>query len=220
MLKCDLHLHSNRSPDCNMRPDSIIRTCVRRGITCIALTDHNTFAGARELKEKAPFLVIPGEEIKTTRGEIIGLFISEEIPRGKSPGDTAQEIHAQGGVVYIPHPFDRVRKSALQHEALLEIVDLVDVVEVRNSRTTFPADQVAADQFAAAHGKLRGAGSDAHVWWELGHSYVEMPEFEGATGFLRALALGTVHGKLTSPVAHVASTITKWRKKYLVRKAL
>ena len=220
MLKCDLHLHSNLSLDSNMTLGSIIRTCVRRGISCIAITDHNRYAAARDLQRLVPFRVIPGEEIKTTRGEIIGLFISEEIPRGKSPGDTAEEIHAQGGVVYIPHPFDRVRKSALAREALLEIIDLVDVIEVRNSRTTFPADQEAADRFADLHHKLRGAGSDAHVWWELGHSYVEMAEFEGAAGFLSALSLGTVHGKLTSPVAHVASTITKWRKRYLVRKAM
>ena len=203
-----------------MKLDTIIRTCIRLGINCIALTDHNTFAAARELERIAPFLVIPGEEIKTTRGEIIGLFISEEIPRGKSPRDTAEEIHAQGGIVYIPHPFDRVRKSALQRDALLDIIDSVDVIEARNSRTTFPSDQESADRFAEAHDKLRGAGSDAHVWWELGHSYVEMPEFEGAAGFLRALSAGTVHGKLSSPVAHLASTITKWRKKYLVRKTL
>lgn len=219
MLKCDLHLHSNRSPDCNMKPETIIRTCLRRGINCIALTDHNTFAATRDLQRLAPFVVIAGEEIKTTRGEIIGLFISEEIPRGKSPGDTAEEIHAQGGVVYIPHPFDRVRKSALQRDALLEIIDMVDVIETRNSRTTFPADQDAAERFAVEHGKLRGGGSDAHVWWELGHSYVEMPEFEGPAGFLAALAQGTVHGKLSSPAAHIASTITKWRKKYFRMRA-
>lgn len=215
LLKCDLHLHSNRSPDCDMKPESIIRTCVRRGINCIALTDHNIFGAVRELQRLAPFPVIAGEEIKTTRGEIIGLFISEEIPRGMSPGDTAAEIHAQGGVVYIPHPFDRVRKSALQTDALLEIVGMVDVIETRNSRTTFSADQSAAERFADEHGKLRGGGSDAHVWWELGHSYVEMPEFDGAAGFLDALARGSVHGRLSSPVAHLASTITKWRKKYL-----
>jgi predicted metal-dependent phosphoesterase TrpH len=215
LIKCDLHLHSNLSPDCGMKLDTIIGTCLRRGIGCIALTDHNTLAATRELQRLAPFPVIAGEEIKTTHGEIIGLFISEEIPRGKSPGATAEEIHAQGGVVYVPHPFDRLRKSAITREALLEIVDMVDVIETHNSRIIFKADQEAAELFAAQHGKLRGGGSDAHVWWELGHSYVEMPEFEGADGFLSALALGMVRGRLSSPAVHLASTITKWRKKYL-----
>jgi predicted metal-dependent phosphoesterase TrpH len=201
-----------------MKLDTIIRTCLQRGIGCIAITDHNTFAAAMELQRLAPFPVIPGEEIKTTHGEIIGLFISEEIPRGMSPGATAEDIHAQGGVVYIPHPFDRVRKSVIQREALLEIVDLVDVIETRNSRITFKADQEVAERFATEHAKLRGGGSDAHVWWELGHSYVEMREFEGRDDFMASLAAGTVCGKLTSPAAHFASTFTKWHKKYLMRK--
>lgn len=215
MVKCDLHLHSNRSPDCNMKPDTIIRTCLSRGIDRIALTDHNTFAAVRELQRLAPFPVIAGEEIKTMRGEIIGLFITEEIPGGKSPGATAEEIHAQGGVVYIPHPFDRIRRSVLEREALLEIVDMVDVIETHNSRITFQADQDEAERFAAEHGKLRGGGSDAHVWWELGNSYVEIPEFEGAQGFLDVLGRGSVRGRRSSPAVHLASTLTKLRKKYL-----
>lgn len=215
MLKTDLHLHSHRSPDCNMKPETIVRTCQRRGINCIALTDHNTFSGVRDLQRIAPFKVIAGEEIKTTHGEIIGLFLRDEIARGKSPGATAEEIKAQGGVVYIPHPFDRVRKSAMGRDVLLEIVHLVDVIETRNSRITFVADQTAAEQFAADYGKLRGGGSDAHISWELGHSYVEMSEFEGPEQFLSALAKGTVHGKLSSPAVHLASTIAKLRKKYL-----
>lgn len=215
MLKTDLHLHSNRSPDCDTSPESIVRTCVRRGINCIALTDHNTFSGVHALQSIAPFRVIPGEEIKTTRGEIIGLFLQDEVARGKSPRDTAEEIRAQGGLVYVPHPFDRVRKSVIEREALLEIIDLVDIIETHNSRITFEADQVAAEMFAAEHNKLRGGGSDAHIWWELGHSYVEMPEFEGAQGFLEAIGRGQVHGKLSSPAVHFASTFAKWRKKYL-----
>ncbi len=218
MLKCDLHLHSNRSHDCNMGLDTIVRTCLRRGIGCIALTDHNTFAATRELQRLAPFPVIAGEEIKTTRGEIIGLFLSEEIARGKSPGDTAEEIHAQGGVVYIPHPFDRVRKGVIEREALLEIIDLVDVIETHNSRISFRADQEAAELFATEHRKLRGGGSDAHTWWELGHSYVEIEEFDGAEGFLKALAGGTVRGSLSSPAVHIASTLARLRKKYLGRR--
>lgn len=222
MLKCDLHLHSFRSRDCNMSLDTIVRTCLRRGVNCIALTDHNTFSAAHSLQRLAPFPVIPGEEVKTTEGEIIGLFLTDEIPRGKSPGYTVEEIRRQGGVVYVPHPFDRVRRSVISRGALLEILELVDVVETYNSRITFPEDVKAAERFALEHGKLLGAGSDAHVWWELGHSYVEMPEFEGRDGFLRSLAQASVRGRLrtlTSPMVHLASTFIKLRKKYLASRA-
>ncbi len=217
MLKCDLHLHSNRSSDCNMSLDTIIQTCLRRGINCIALTDHNTISAALELQRLAPFTVIPGEEIKTTEGEIIGLFLTDEIPRGKSPGATVEEIHRQGGVVYIPHPFDRVRRSVLRRAALMEVLDQVDVIEVYNSRISFRRDVEEAQRFALDHGKLQGAGSDSHIWWELGNSYVEMSEFEDRDSFLSSLAQGTIHGKLTSPAAHFASSLTKLRKKYLKR---
>lgn len=215
MLKCDLHLHSFRSPDCNMSLDTIIRTCLRRGINCVALTDHNSLSAAPALQRLAPFPVILGEEIKTTEGEITGLFLTDEIPRGKTPGATVEEIRRQGGVVYIPHPFDRVRRGAIRREALLEILDQVDVIESYNSRISFRADVEAAERFALEHGKLQGAGSDSHVWWELGNSYVEMPEFEGAEGFLRSLAEGKIHGRLSSPAVHLASSFARFRKKYL-----
>jgi predicted metal-dependent phosphoesterase TrpH len=215
MLRCDLHLHSFRSHDSNTGLDKIIRTCLERGINCVALTDHNSFASALELQRLAPFPVIPGEEVMTTEGEIIGLFLQEEIPRGMSPGATAEEIKRQGGVVYIPHPFDRLRKGPLAREALLEIIDMVDVVETFNSRITLMEDVRAAEQFAATHGKLKGAGSDAHVWWELGRSYVEMEQFEGKDGFLASLARGRVAGRLSSPAVHFFSSYSKLRKKYL-----
>lgn len=216
MLRCDLHLHSSISPDCNMSLDTIIRTCLRRGIGCIALTDHNRLSNALALQRIAPFHVIPGEEIKTSEGEIIGLFLADEIPRGMTPGATVEAIRRQGGLIYIPHPFDRVRRSVLRTGALMEILDEVDVVEAYNSRITFPADIQRAVLFAREHGKLLGAGSDAHVWWELGNSVVEMPEFDGSReGFLRALAQGRATGKLTTPLAHAASSFIKWRKKYL-----
>jgi predicted metal-dependent phosphoesterase TrpH len=215
MLKCDLHLHSFRSHDSNTSLDRIVRTCLDRGINCVALTDHNSFASALDLQRLAPFPVIPGEEIMTREGEIIGLFLQAEIPRGMSAGATAEEIKRQGGVVYIPHPFDRLRKGPLATEALLEIVDMVDVVETFNSRITLMGDVPAAERFAVAHGKLWGAGSDAHVWWELGRSYVEMDEFEGKDGFLESLAQGKTVGRLSAPTVHIFSSYAKWRKRYL-----
>ena len=200
-----------------MSLDTIVRTCIRRGIDCVALTDHNSFAAARVLQRLAPFTVIAGEEIRTSQGEIIGLFLKDEIPRGKSPGATAEAIREQGGVVYVPHPFDRARRSVISKEALLEIVELVDVIETFNSRITFRGDVDAAERFAQMWGKLRGAGSDAHVWWEVGNSYVEMAEFHERDDFLQSLAQGKIHGRLSSPAVHLASTLTKLRKRYLPR---
>ena len=217
MLKCDLHLHSFISSDGNMSLDTIVQTCLRRGINCIALTDHNQFGNALELQRRAPFTVIPGEEIKTTEGEIIGLFLQREILRGLTPRATVEEIRRQGGVVYIPHPFDRIRNSVLSRRALMEILDEVDAIEVLNSRISFKEDVEEARQFAREHGKLQGAGSDSHVWWELGNAYVEMPEFESRDGFLASLAQGTVRGRLSSPAVHLASSFNKLRKKYFKR---
>ena len=220
MLKCDLHLHSDRSPDGNMSLDTIVETCLRRGINCVAVTDHNVFSAAPILQRMAPFRVIPGEEIKTTEGEIIGLFLQEEIPRGMGPRATAEEIRRQGGIVYVPHPFDRLRKGRISPKGLLEILDLVDAVETYNSRITFQGDVREAERFALQHGKLQGAGSDAHVWWELGRSYVEMPEFEGRDGFLASLANGRILGRLSSPAVHLASAFVRARKMHLRRGAL
>ena len=217
MLKADFHLHTYYSRDCNMSPRTIVETCIRRGVSCIAVTDHNRFAAVKELQRIAPFLVIPAEEINSTQGEIIGLFLREEVPRGMDPGKTAEAIRSQGGVVYVPHPFDRIRKGRLRLEAMKEILELIDVIEIYNSRITFMGDVRKASSFAQEHGKLLGAGSDAHVWWELGHSYVEMPEFQGREGFLESLRQGKVGGRLTHPAAHVASTLIKWRGKYLKR---
>lgn len=197
-----------------MSLETIVKTCLRRGISCIALTDHDSLAAVQDLQRVAPFTVIAGEEIKTSRGEIIGLFLTNEIPRGMDPRATAEEIRRQGGVVYVPHPFDRFRRSRLSAPALASILDLVDVIETYNSRITLLRDVVAAERFALEHGKLRGAGSDAHVWWELGQSYVEMPEFEnGREGFLGSLAQGRVHGKLSWPMVHIASSIARLRKR-------
>jgi predicted metal-dependent phosphoesterase TrpH len=212
----DLHTHSTYS-DGSDTPSVLARRAREAGLHAIALTDHNSLSNAIPLQRLAPFPVIVGEEIKTTEGEIIGLFLTDEIPRGMSPEATVEAIHQQGGVVYIPHPFDRVRRSVLRTEALMEILDQVDVIETYNSRISFPGDVLTAIRFAEKHGKLKGAGSDSHVFWELGNSFVEMPEFTERDGFLQSLAQGSIHGKLTHPVAHLASTITKWRKKYMKR---
>ncbi|MFH1485404.1 MAG: PHP domain-containing protein [Chloroflexota bacterium] len=213
MLRADLHVHTCYSRDTLISPDALISRCQETGINCAAITDHNAIAGAFELKEKAPFLIIIGEEIRTSHGDIIGLFLHDEIPKGLSPQETVARIKEQGGLVCIPHPFDRIRRSPLQRSALDGILHQIDILEVFNSRTTLLRDSERARRFAEAHGLLMSAGSDAHTLGEIGGAYVEMPEFSNRDEFCKALAHGDVVGRRASPLVHLASTVAKlnWR---------
>lgn len=213
MLTADLHVHTCFSPDSVSTPEEIVRRCLEIGINCLAVTDHNTISGALEMKRIAPFTVIVGEEMRTTDGEIIGLFLSEEVPRGLSPEETVARIKGQGGLVCIPHPHDRFRPlSCLRRDALERIMPDVDLIEVYNSRTWLQRDSARAKQLAQDLGVPGTAGSDAHVVREVGKTYVELPEFDGADGFRTAIAQGQVFGQKTSTLVHfynVRNRITK-----------
>lgn len=212
-MKVDLHVHTCYSKDSLMSLETIIETCRRRGIDKVAITDHNTIAGALELKKSAPFPVIVGEEIETTQGEITGLFLSEEIPRGLSLEETIVRIREQGGLVYVPHPLDRVRRSAIGEANLKAISDRVDIVEVFNSRVLLLQDNHRARWFAEGGGLLSAAGSDAHTAYEIGRAYVEMEEFVGEEEFLSSLARGRVVGRLSCPLIHLPTTLTRLYRK-------
>jgi predicted metal-dependent phosphoesterase TrpH len=194
-----------------MSPQVLVERCLRAGIDCVAVSDHNSIEGALEVQRIAPFKVILAEEIGTSEGEIIGFFLEEEVPKGLTPEETVRAIHEQGGLVCIPHPFDRLRRSPLRHEALLRIAADVDIIEAFNSRTTLRRDNERAARFAADHGKPMSAGSDAHTPGEIGLAYVEMPDFEGPEEFLAALGNGRIVGRRASPVVHVFSTLAKVR---------
>lgn len=212
MIRIDLHVHTHHSRDCRMTPQEIIATVQQRGLGGVAITDHNAIAGALELAAVAPFPVIVGEEIKTTEGEIIGLFLTEQIARGLSPAETIAAIRAQGGLVYVPHPLDSVRRSPLKRAALDAIVDEIDVLEVFNARVLLPWDNRRAREFALAHGIPAGGGSDAHIPAEIGAAYVEMPPFSGRDDFMRQIVHGQVRGRLSPPWVHWFSTLNKHRK--------
>ena len=107
MIKADLHVHTCYSVDCNTPLQRIVDRCLKIGINCLAVADHNTISGALKLKEMAPFKVISAEEIMTSMGELIGLFLTEEVPKGLSPEETIARIKSQGGLVGIPHPYGR-----------------------------------------------------------------------------------------------------------------
>lgn len=214
-LKVDLHVHTYHSPDSLTTPRDVVRWARRRGLGALAITDHNTLAGAHAVREISPIPIIVGSEIMTSAGEIIGLFLNEEIPPGLSPQETTERIHAQGGLVYVPHPIDRVRRSALGLEALLGIIEQVDCIEILNARVTYTLDNRHAEAVARAYRLLQGAGSDAHQGFEIGQAYVELAPFSDAASFARAMTRATVHGRISSPLVHFGSTYAKVAKDLL-----
>ena len=191
----DLHLHTSWSHDCQIPVEDLLDHAEAQGLGAIAVTDHNVFGGALEAAELArdrDLIVIPGEEVKTAdQGEVIGLFLSEEIPRGQSFGETVAAIRSQGGVVYLPHPFDRLHaipEPATLHRHLAE----VDVLEVYNARLLFEAYNDEALRFARKYDLTMGAGSDAHVLQGVGTGAVRMRAFEGPDDFLASLRTAQV----------------------------
>jgi predicted metal-dependent phosphoesterase TrpH len=189
-IVADLHLHTSWSHDCSIDVDELLDHAEAEGLGAIAVTDHNVFGGAQEAVERARgrrLIVIPGEEVKTAEeGEVIGLFLREEIPRGMSFGETIAAIRAQGGLVYVPHPFDRLHAipgPATLHRHLAEI----DVLEVYNARLLFEAYNDEALRFARKYNLTPGAGSDAHVLAGVGTGAVRMRRFSGPEEFLVSL---------------------------------
>ncbi len=189
-ITVDLHMHTRWSHDCSIEPADLIEQAEAIGLGAIAVTDHNVFGGAQETVELArerSLLVIPGEEVKTDgQGEVIGLFLREEIPRGMTFGDTIAAIREQGGVVYLPHPFDRMHAipdPATLHQHLADI----DVLEVYNARLLRESFNDESLRFARKYRLLQGAGSDAHVLQGVGTGAVRMRRFEGPEEFLLSL---------------------------------
>jgi len=212
MLKADLHIHTNYSFDCHTSLDDVIASCLKRGINCVAIADHATAEGGLILKQKAPFHVIVAEEVLTPSGEIMGMFLKETIPSPNSVDETIARIRDQGGLVCIPHPFDRLRPSAFRRSDLLPILPKVDVIETFNSRSLMPGASSRSRRLAQTYGKPASAGSDAHTPGEIGNAYVEMPEFNGPGDFLKSLARGRIVGRKAGLVVHFASTTAKFIK--------
>jgi predicted metal-dependent phosphoesterase TrpH/glycosyltransferase involved in cell wall biosynthesis len=189
-IVADLHLHTSWSHDCSIQVDELLDHAEAQGLGAIAVTDHNVFGGALEAMEKARgrrIVVIPGEEVKTAdEGEVIGLFLREEIPRGMSFGDTVAAIRAQGGLVYVPHPFDRLH-AIPPPETLHRHLAEIDVLEVYNARLLFEAYNEEALRFARKYNLTPGAGSDAHVLAGVGTGAVRMHLFSGPEEFLVSL---------------------------------
>ena len=192
LIDVDLHMHTDHSPDCATPVDTLLETAEAVGLRAIAVTDHNEIAGALEARERAErdgrgLKVIVAEEVKTAdQGEVIGLFIEERIERGMSLEDTIAEIRRQGGLVYVPHPFDRMH-SVPDYEHMLRVVDRIDAIEVFNAKVALSAFNEEAARFAAKYRVPAGAGSDSHVPQGLGSVRIKMRDFHGPEEFLESL---------------------------------
>jgi predicted metal-dependent phosphoesterase TrpH len=189
-ILCDLHMHTSWSHDCGVDAADLIMYAEGTGLGAIAVTDHNVFGGALETAKLArgrELIVIPGEEVKTDgQGEVIGLFLKEEIPRGLSFADTVAAIREQGGLVYLPHPFDRMHSIPEPATLQRHLAD-IDVFEVYNARLLFEAYNDEALRFARKYNLTMGAGSDAHVLQGVGTGALRMRAFEGPEEFLVSL---------------------------------
>jgi glycosyltransferase involved in cell wall biosynthesis len=188
LIDVDLHMHTDHSNDCATPVEVLLAEARARGLGAIAVTDHNEISGALEAQAKADGIkVIVGEEVKTAeQGEVIGLFITEKIQRGMTLQETIAEIKRQGGVVYVPHPFDRMH-SVPDYENLLDVIDDVDAIEVFNPRVAIAEFNEEAVRFAAKYRMPAGAGSDAHVPQGLGSVRIRMRDFDGPDEFLQSL---------------------------------
>jgi hypothetical protein len=191
LIDVDLHMHTDHSRDCATPVEVLLAAAREAGLGAIAVTDHNEISGALDAREKAKAAgvkVIVGEEVKTAeQGEVIGLFIEEKIPRGLTMAETVAKIKRQGGLVYVPHPFDRMH-SVPDYEHLLGILDDVDAIEVFNPRVAIGAFNEEAVRFAAKYRIVAGAGSDSHVAQGLGSVRVRMRDFDGPEEFLQSLS--------------------------------
>ncbi len=201
LIDVDLHMHTDHSGDCATPVEVLLATAKEQGLGAIAVTDHNEVSGAFDAQAKAAeygVKVIIGEEVKTaSQGEVIGLFLSEKIPRGMTLQETVAEIKRQGGLVYVPHPFDRMH-AVPDYEHLLDIVEDIDAIEVYNPRVAIGSFNEEAERFAAKYRIIAGAGSDSHVAQGLGSVRIRMPDFDGPAEFKEALALAEIQTKPSS----------------------
>lgn len=214
MLRVEFHCHTIASKDSLTRPRDLVEACRRKGIDRVVVTDHNTIAGARAAQALDPELVIVGEEILTTRGEILAAFVTEEIPAGLTPLETIRRLREQGAFISVSHPFDEFREGGWEEEDLLEITPLVDAIEVFNSRCMVPRFNRAAKRFAEEHNLAGTVGSDAHAAFEVGRSLLRVDQFAGPDGMRAVIRNAQFETRWSPPWFHLSSRFAVLRKRF------
>ncbi|MCA9331322.1 PHP domain-containing protein [Candidatus Saccharibacteria bacterium] len=216
MYKIDLHTHSVASPDGGITADQYRRALGAKLLDVVAITDHNTADFALEMRRQLGDSIIVGEEIMTSAGEIVGLFLTRTIQPGLTPQETIKRIKEQHGIVYIPHPFETIRKG--MHPAVLdELVDYVDIIEVCNGRAFFQNKSEQAVVWTRINGKIGAASSDAHGYQGLGSTYTSLTEIPTPENFLKLMYSGIPMTGRPSVRALLYPKLNRLRKK--VRKA-
>lgn len=211
-IKVDLHVHTSHSLCARLSPCQIEKAALRLGLGAVAITDHNTMAGAREVQAAVKSLrIILAEEILTAQGEIIGYFLSEEIPPGLTPQETVARIRAQGGLVAVPHPFDRLRSSRLRKPAIAALVGSIDMIEIFNARNMFIEEDRDLLTRMLAAGAVPIAASDAHLPIEIGRACMEMEDFLTPQEFLDHLRSARIVARKSPLWVHL---VTKVMRKY------
>ncbi|MDK2982145.1 MAG: hypothetical protein PWQ55_2492 [Chloroflexota bacterium] len=200
-IKAEFHCHTVCSPDSSNQLEPLIRTAHERGLGRLAITDHNRITCALKAKDMDPELIVVGEEILTSGGELLAYYLSEEVPARLSPMETIERLKKQGAFIAIPHPFD-IRRHGWKMETLLELLPHVDALEVFNARCLRGSLNERALAFAQEKGMRMQAGSDAHSLVELGLATVELPAFDNPDELRAALDAGQISGRLLSPWDH------------------
>ena len=213
LVVAELHCHTYRSKDCLMMPKRLLETARSKGIGRLAITDHGEIEGAFEAQALDPDLVIVGEEVKTTQGELLAYFVREWIPPGLEPMEAIHRLREQEAVISVAHPLDPFRGGAWQEAALREILPYVDALEIFNARTIGKDANERARELADDAGLSGTAGSDAHAYREVGTAGLHLPAFDDAEGMRAALKEARVVGKLSSPLVHFFSRYATLRKR-------
>jgi predicted metal-dependent phosphoesterase TrpH len=215
----DFHIHTRFSRDSILSEEKFIRTAIERGLTHVAVTNHNNVEGAIAVRDKVAELglterltVILGEEVSTADGEVVGVFLQRTIPRGLSAAETADAIHEQDGLVSIPHAFDPFRKSHIREDPLISLLEAgkVDMIEVFNSRVTFQRHNHEAAVLAARYGVPGIAASDSHSAFEIAMSFNALPVFQNADELRQALPLNDWHGSRSTVFIHLTTRWAVW----------
>ncbi len=213
VLKVELHCHTIYSKDSLTKVRDMLQAARDMGIDRLAITDHNNIRGALAAKEMDPELVIVGEEVHTTRGELLAYYLREEVPAYLTPAETLRRFKTQGAFVSVPHPFDP-RRSGWSRKDLLEIASQVDAIEAFNSRCQLSGYNEQAAEFAREQNKPVTAGSDAHMVMELGHATMRLPAFDSADDLRRVIHQGQIDGRLSPAWVHASSMYSKIYKRF------
>lgn len=211
----DLHCHTVHSKDCLMRPERLVEVARQRGLDRLAITDHNRIEGALEAEALDPELIVVGEEVWTTKGELLGYYLSEQVPANLEPMEAIERLRAQGAVISVSHPLDSMRGGAWDEDDLREILPYVDAIEVFNARSLTRAPNERARKLAEAMRLPGTAGSDSHAYLEVGRTRLRLPAFHDAESMREALERSEVIGRLSSPLVHFLSRYASLRKRII-----